>query len=167
MNTETETLQNRAKRLVEQEVHLCLSMLVSPLAQAYGEAKGDLGELAEQAFELCCGVPDYEEAAIQAGWQLDASTDKWWNPKDDDGSRYVNGEHAFTRICEDHNLDPYEREIFEHWAVSKWLGEQLAAKGERVDFDFASLVVWGRTTTGQAIYCDRVIEEITEELHNQ
>ena len=56
-----------------------------------------------------------------------------------------------------------ELEVFEHWAVSTWLAEKLEAKGEKVDRDFAGLNVWARTTTGQAIALDSVIEAIVSE----
>lgn len=57
-----------------------------------------------------------------------------------------------------------ETEAFEHWLVSRWLGKRLQEKGEMVIFDFLGLgAIWGRTTTGQAIYSDEVIEEIYKE----
>jgi hypothetical protein len=36
---------------------------------------------------------------------------------------------------------------------------------ERVDFDFAGMVVWGRTTTGQGIAMDAVVLKIATELN--
>lgn len=52
----------------------------------------------------------------------------------------------------------------EHWIVSEWLGEQLTNKGEMVGLLFG-LTIWGRTTTGLAIYLDDVMEEIHNEHH--
>ncbi len=54
-------------------------------------------------------------------------------------------------------------EVFEYWAVTSWFGEKLKAHGELVA-DFFGLVIWGRQTTGQAIYADAVIDDITREL---
>mgnify|MGYP003121487892 CR=1 FL=1 len=54
-------------------------------------------------------------------------------------------------------------EIFEHWIVSSWLGEHLENKGEVVH-QIGSLEVWGRATTGQAIYMDGVILSIVRDL---
>ena len=54
------------------------------------------------------------------------------------------------------------REIFEQWIVSKYLGEDLREKGEVVE-EFMGLLVWGRTTTGQAIALDGVIRDIVKE----
>lgn len=56
------------------------------------------------------------------------------------------------------------REIFEHWAVSRWLAKKLLARGEAV-LGWEGLNIWGRTTTGQAISMDGVIREIVAELH--
>lgn len=56
-------------------------------------------------------------------------------------------------------------EVFEHWIVSDWLAEKLAAKGEKVDTDFAGLTVWARTTTGQGIASDSVIQDIVADLN--
>jgi len=50
-------------------------------------------------------------------------------------------------------------EIYEYWAVTKWLAEKLKEKGEVV-FELWDFHVWGRQTTGQAIKLDPVIQEI-------
>ena len=54
-------------------------------------------------------------------------------------------------------------EIFEFWAVSKWLGDKLEKKDE-VTFEMLDFMVWGRQTTGQAIKLDEVIQEIAKEF---
>ena len=54
-------------------------------------------------------------------------------------------------------------EVFEYWAVTSWFGEKLKAHGELVA-EFFGLVIWGRQTSGQAIYVDAVIDDITREL---
>ena len=56
-----------------------------------------------------------------------------------------------------------ENEVFEHWIVSSWLGEHLENQGEVVH-QIGSLEVWGRATTGQAIYMDGVILSIVNHL---
>ena len=57
-----------------------------------------------------------------------------------------------------HNEDLFE-EALEHWCVSAWLGERLKEEGEMV-IDFLGLTIWGRTTSGQAIMLDSVVEDI-------
>jgi len=55
-----------------------------------------------------------------------------------------------------------EPEIYEFWSVSDWLYERLKERGEIV-FEYLDFYVWGRQTTGQAIYMDKVIQDIAEE----
>lgn len=134
--------------LVQREVIYCVSQLVYEIAGK------------EPGCELMYPLPDYESAALDAGITKSKLNDgKWINTKSD--------EFCFDtaqEACEDAGIEPYEREIFEHWIISNWLADKLAEKGERVDKDFFGLVVWGRTTTGQAIYLDSVIEEIAAEM---
>ena len=57
------------------------------------------------------------------------------------------------------NDEDYPDEALEHWIVSDWLGKRLLEQGEMV-IDFMGLTIWGRTTSGQAICIDSVIEDI-------
>lgn len=151
-----------ADDLVRVEVHYCVSSLVATLASQYGlvthvDANGrstDLAILIDQAFELASPIDDWEEAAQEAGFAQVGST--WFSST----AMYDTAESA----CADWDIEPYQWEVFEHWIVSDWLADQLAAKGEKVDKDFAGLTVWARTTTGQAIAMDSVIQAITADL---
>lgn len=55
------------------------------------------------------------------------------------------------------------QEIYEWWAITRYLYDKLLAKGEPV-CDTGSTYVWGRTTTGQAILLDGVISEICSDM---
>lgn len=156
--------------LVHREVHYCVSALVSTLTQGINltydamrhNTLTDLLALTEQAAELAAPIDDWEEAAIQAGWheQPDGS---WAHNGEDDGEPgLVSSAQA---ACELDNLDPYQREVYEHWLVSDWLADNLEALGEKVDRDFAGMTIWARTTTGQAIYADGVIKRICADLN--
>jgi hypothetical protein len=168
-----------ADQIVNQEVLLCVSHLVSTLAAGYGSAipgePGDLADMIEQAFELASPIPDYESAAREAGWQFSgiahdgAGFQQFWNPTDptlDFWEASVPHEKplAWEDLCRENDIDPYDREVFEHWAVTSWLADKLEAKGEKVDRDFAGMIVWARTTTGQMISADWVIEQIAADL---
>ncbi len=160
----------KAERLVRNEVYVCLSSLVSTLAQDMGSGRyatpkrmiDGLADLVEQAFELASPVLDYEEAARSAGWSVS-----------DNGERFINvngaspfdgpspgNESAWQQLCEEHDIDPYEWDVFEHWAVSEHLADDLIAVGEKVDKDFAGMCVWARTTTGQGIAMDSCIARV-------
>lgn len=56
-----------------------------------------------------------------------------------------------------------ERDVYEHWIVTDWLGDMLAKRGETVG-DLFDFTIWGRTCTGQAIKLDEVIADIAAEL---
>lgn len=166
------TLQQAASDLVAREVLCCMSSMVSTLCSGEVASGRDLSNLCEQAQDLCAPVLDYEEAASEAGWEHGGDNGGFWfNGREfdswkaaassDDAATYAMPEE----VCDFEGIEPHELEVFEHWAVSQWLGDMLQAKGERVDDDFAGLVVWARTTTGQAISMDAVIQEITRELH--
>ena len=161
MTYSSETLDQCADRIVRQEVMCCLSSIVSTLANGYGNIgqnrpDNGLADLAEQALELCCPVSDYEEAATEAGWMVYGSV--WQHPEHE--AAEVSAENA----CHTSDIEPYEREVFEHWAVTQWLADKLREHGERVDDDFGDLCVWARTTTGQGIAMDGVIREIAKAI---
>lgn len=156
------------EQMIQHEVLCCVSSLVATLANSFpemgygqriGQQKADVAALAEQALELAAPVPDYEEAARQVGWKTD-SEGIYFN---DHGEivRIPNWEAAYYN---GEDVLPIDREVYEHWAVSFWLAEKLIAAGEKVDTDFAGLNVWARTTTGQAISMDGVIEGIYKEM---
>lgn len=172
------TLEQAASDLVAREVLCCMSSMVSTLASGAGYIDtdrrngADLYGLAEQAQDLAAPVLDYEEAASEAGWEHGGDNGGFWfNGREfDSWKAAASSDDAATyatpgEVCDFEGIEPHELEVFEHWAVSQWLGDMLQAKGERVDDDFAGLVVWARTTTGQAISMDAVIERITREMH--
>tara|TARA_R100001509_G_scaffold19762_1_gene10172 strand:- start:265 stop:429 length:165 start_codon:yes stop_codon:yes gene_type:complete len=49
--------------------------------------------------------------------------------------------------------------FYETWIVTSWLAARLLEQDEVV-IDFRGLWMWQRTTTGQAIYMDEVIQAI-------
>lgn len=152
--------------LVRREVHYCASQLISDLHGL--TCHGSDAELFEQLVSLCSPLPDPEEAAIQDGWQDVTDVNEYPQEtqfKHADGSTWACS--GWLELCEDHDIDPYEctREVYEHWIVSGWLADKLAEKGEAVDKDICGLTIWGRTTTGQAICMDAVIEEICADLN--
>lgn len=63
--------------------------------------------------------------------------------------------------CFENNQMP--QEIFEWWLISPWLGKKLLMEGEPV-IDNGYGIWWGRTTTGQAISLDYIIQKIYDDL---
>lgn len=162
-NIATWSLQEKAKRLWQIEGGHCVSSLVHTLAQGFGAittpdgARSDaLGDMIEQAFELSTPLDDWEEAAREAGWIKFSDTD--WRPRS--RTSMTERQPSAQEACEANGIEPHQREVLEHWLVSDWLADKLAERGEKIDKDFAGLTIWARTTTGQAVYCDHVIEQI-------
>jgi hypothetical protein len=163
--------------MVKQEVLYDVSDLVNRLAQGCGtlqptskeaiKATAALLEIMEQASELIQPIEDWEEAARQAGWIFDEGGPFWLKPTEHPFHEQGRYEKTAQEACEADDLVSHQWEVYEHWAVSQWLGEHLQAHGERVDFDFAGLVVWARTNTGQSIEADSVIEDIYRETHKE
>jgi hypothetical protein len=171
-------------QIVSAEVLCCVSSLISTLAPHWGamdlsrDSTG-LSDLFEQAGQLASPIDDWEEAAIQARWEHHETSgghkDFWARAvtgDDYESPLRVGGADATElwandaeNACHNDNLEPYQREVFEHWAVTDWFGSQLEAKGEKVDHDFSGLCIWARTTTGQAIAADHVVERIAAELN--
>lgn len=59
--------------------------------------------------------------------------------------------------------DQEPQEVYEWWAVSKWLFDKLSECNQPV-LDAGSCYVWGRCTTGQAILLDVVITNICADM---
>jgi hypothetical protein len=159
-------------QMIQSEVLVCLSSLVSTLAEGYGTiagARNPLAELSEQAMEIASPVPDYAEAAIQNvhEWDWERCQDVGYathGPAPEDmpvekmRADILASVEDWAAFCDEHNIEPYDREVFEHWAVTDWLADKLIAAGEKVDKDFAGMCVWARTTTGQGIAQDYVVQ---------
>lgn len=70
-----------------------------------------------------------------------------------------NTEDEAREFCLKNNIEPRRIEALEHWLVSDWLAYHLKSHGEIVGSLF-DLIIWGRTTSGQVVYGDYIIEEI-------
>ncbi len=142
--------------------------------------KPDYEEAARAFIMDDADLDDLENIADQNGWWPNVLTDlgvpetvdvdEWfkanrdvegrvrqavWDITDDsDGTKWV---------CETFNLDPEYQEIFEHYIVDRYFGARLKERGEIVE-DYLGMLIWGRTTTGQAISMDGVIEEMVRGL---
>jgi len=70
-----------------------------------------------------------------------------------------NGTFSYDDIQNFYDEDDEPQEIYEWWIVDSWLLEELKKENEPVlENDYGEW--WGRTTTGQAIFLDGIIERI-------
>ena len=62
------------------------------------------------------------------------------------------------------NIESQPQEIYEWWLISDWLKEKLLAEGEPVlDTDYG--IWWGRTSSGQQIVADGIIQKIVKKIN--
>ena len=166
--TDLETINQVAERIVRNEVYACLSNIVWPMAKAYGDniESDDLAELVVLAAEIYSPVLDYEEAARAESWiPADLTPGRFLKLNSVDDGRICEHFDAssesynlqWQELCDAHDIEPYEKEVFEAWAVSSWLADKLASLGEKIEND-------SRTTTGQAISMDYCIQRIAQDM---
>jgi hypothetical protein len=154
-------MDKKARELVEKEVKAPATELIHALSGQYSD------EIAEFSIR-----PDYEATVSCNGYGVygDSFNGFHWEHKERAGQGEVSCDfetpkEAMKDCVESNNLDCDYVEALEFWIVSDWLADQLEAKGEMIAQDFLGLTIWGRATSGQAIYCDEVIREIAENMH--
>ena len=64
---------------------------------------------------------------------------------------------------EEDGAEPTYMEALEFWLVQDWFADALEKEGELVG-EVAGLRIWGRTTSGQAISMDYVVQDILKEI---
>lgn len=148
------------RRLVDREVVYCVSSLVYELTQQAEH----FPDYADDLADAWRGLPDYDEAATEAGWEsfTDEHGAACWRDTED-GQTWAG---SAEDVCREFDIDAndHEPEVFEHWIVSDFLADRLEANGQRVLRDFFGFTIWGRTTSGQAILLDHVIQQIAAEM---
>ncbi len=111
---------------------------------------------------------DWESAAHDSD-DLEYDQDKedcWILTNDEDGQwgcdDIMTGFDNAEEACEALGIEPYEHETLEFWAIDPWLARHLRNNGENVqELDALGMTVWCRTTSGQSIFVDHVMEEIS------
>lgn len=180
-------VREHAERIVRDEVHYCVSHLVSQILQA-PDTWRELGVDDDDAYRLA-EIEDFEAAALEHIEDADADDLRdYLDDRDiefDRGTEDGDGEtiggasiddlrklasaevrdstDAAREYCEHARIDPHRSEVYEHWIVSDWLAEKLEGMGHPVARDFLGLTIWGRPTTGQAISLDSVILHIAND----
>lgn len=140
-----------ADKLVQNEIYYNVSMLINELAQDE--------RYTDELFEIM--VQDDSETAVR-----DNATDKEiqnaleWIGYDSMDELDAND---WRELAEYLDIEPYHNEALEHWIVSDWLADRLEQHGEMVIRDFKGLTIWGRTTSGQAISMDYIIQKIADQ----
>lgn len=177
-------LHEASRRLVAENVLVCVSGLVYGLTQHIGELSRECQEAIgfdeDDALELWHRAPDVDEYRENApeGYSVREDEERgWiWEFTDSageilsDGDSYDDDEESAWRAAYDDAGEdlPDGAEIYEHWAITDWFAGKLEERGETVRRDIlGGLTVWARPTTGQAIAIDHVVETIAREFYLQ
>lgn len=146
--------QDVCRRLVEREVLHRVSSLVDHFVQ-HPDALDESGYDHEDILDLTVRRTDPSD------WDVAECRD-WLKDRGEMPEIDEDDEDEWRDAVRDADQDE-PTEVYEHWAVTKWFADKLREHGETVGdlFDFH---VWGRTTTGQAIYMDGIIRDIAEEM---
>ena len=157
------------KELITNEVIYFISPLVDELLKQE--------KYREEFYHLTTSTDwdEAEKAINQNICVVQVDVDNLWGVYDKDNEYYTvepiheNKIEAIKQYFNDVNWDlcDYSCEVCEWWLVSEWLLNKLEDKGETVERDFMGLCIWARTTTGQSIWCDYVIQEIYNDLISQ
>lgn len=176
----TTSTHETAERIVSQEVRYCISHLISQLA-SNDHAARTLGVDVEEDLYPVLAQDDYESPARE--WLAQAMPDELSHAvemfsieTDAEGlegsalreclADYLEEQDRWADLCDWQRIEADRIEAYEHWAVTGWFADKLEAKGEMVSRDILGLTVWGRTTKGQSISMDWVIQAIASDLEN-
>ncbi len=141
MNMTIAERQNCVRRFVEQEVLDCQTMLIDDALRLELFSWDDVYNL----FRPFDGKLQRLNACSACGVPAEA----------------LDGETGECKKCFEENQQA--QDIYEWWLVSEWLERKLKDQGEPI-LDNAYGSWWGRTSSGQAIYMDGVINKIYDEV---
>lgn len=181
--------QSILRKLVDREVGTCVSVLVSELMQKqehFPDYSDELINLSRRSASVEDVLDDngyvlvenssaeaflithdehkiYKSITHEDSGQLEQMQDEFLAEFGEylDADEITNAEAVAYAIgveaCDS------ESEVYEHWIVSTWFGNELAKRGESVE-ELFGITIWGRCTTGQAIYMDGIIERIASDM---
>jgi len=186
-------VREKAEQLVRQNIHYCVSMLISSIAQPEGgvDVCSALGLSYEDDLMPLLESLDYDEPATQhirnsmvRSELIDFLEENDVDlPEGEDEDQEGEDKIALSDkeleslavttldasvdckdFCEERRIEPDRNEVYEHWIVDNWFAGKLEEMGEPIARDFLGMTIWGRATTGQAISMDSVILQIADNL---
>ena len=160
---ENNEIRKEAERIVDRHIyHRANELADFALQNQWNADMNGIDQFAQSMF-----AQNYDDAALD-----------WFKDLSDEEKQKICENEEITKeelleqvleypesICNDHDVEPYNVEIFEFWAVSDYLARRLEEQGHATGelFDFT---IWGRPTTGQGISLDYVILKIAQEHVN-
>lgn len=94
-----------------------------------------------------------KEEAIEAAWDESCITE------------YDSEDEALEDAIDDERIDryDYDHEVYEHYAVSGFMGRKLSEHGEQV-VEVCNMNIWCRCCTGQSLLYDGIIQRIASSM---
>jgi hypothetical protein len=149
----------RARRIQEQDILKCDSSLVADMLSAAHDLPDRLGDEweLENVTNLYPDPSEWDSAQCLAWLDEHISASdietEYRTPQNGDPEYWINELQALARD----NAEPAE--VYEWWAVTKWLAEKLEEIGEPV-LSNSYGHWWGRTCTGQAMIMDGTLQRV-------
>lgn len=138
-----------AEKYLNRDVLKCDTLLVDTLMR---KSQDDLSYVvSEFSVDKIENYLDTSIEAIEDFLSYHSKSDDWHNLD----------YHEKEQLAYDSGFEPQPHEIFEWWAVTPWLANELKEFDQPVlSNDFGDW--WGRTCTGQAIILDGILQKIAE-----
>jgi len=185
--TEKQIIEEITERLVRNEIYTICSYLFSELlgivayldtfmdlcsqyvnnSEEIEELRDQIEDLENYRDDLIYDVEDQQEQIDDLEYYNKDHTDMFiqeWI----EGLEFIieqDIESLESEIADLESDQEYPTEALEHWIVSDWFADKLEQHGQMV-IEFCNLNIWGRTTSGQAIIMDYVMQEIASEVHH-
>ena len=144
-------IHDLAETYLTRDILKCDSLLVGRLLQQ--SCEGDCSSVS-QAFSID-NIENYFDNSMEAIEEF-----LTYNAKEDDWHELSFDERE--TLAEELGFDPQPQEIYEWWAITEWLADNLSSLGQPIlKNEYGQW--WGRLCTGQAIILDGIMQKIAEQ----
>jgi predicted nuclease with TOPRIM domain len=165
-------IQTKVREFIDREIYTCSTMEIETLLRCgmHGMEDCPTFEDVENLYiKHVDGVPysddEIEELIEEKREEIEKLQSLITEIEDAEDIEYLEEtiENLEEEIEELEELEQEPQEVFEWWAVSRWLAAKLGEYNEPI-LDFGNNYYWGRTCTGQSIVLDGVINNIAKDL---
>ena len=171
-------LEESAKRIINNEIHAVQSSLVEKLLssdedcpaiisiddiQNYYHYRVDNKLTGSENYMSSDELDTYKEKIQEKIDELESDVERE-NRIEGSSKSEKDATEWQEHLDELENLESEPQEIYEWWLISDWLKEKLLAEGEPIiDNDLGTW--WGRTSSGQQIVADGIIQKIVRGIN--
>lgn len=171
----SETLQERARKLVGNEVYMNVSSMFEDALKGnqemFDDYQGQLSDysheyrentaLEEVKAELASEITESQFEALEKLGCFESYDELYLVDHAINQGELALGWYPSEKAEEIYDYS--EPDFYEAWGVSSWLAQRLIEHGEFV-FQYGWSHIWQRQTTGQSVHMDYVVLSITQDL---